>query len=385
LIPACGSDGDDDPVSVAAGASFNRSSAFDNDVLALALAEGGSGDVYAGGDFTSYGGVAAGRFVRLNPDGTIDTAFSTGTGFNNSVYAVAAAGDGSGDVYVGGSFTSYNGTPCNRLVRLNADGSLDAAFALGTGFNGSVFCLLADGAGGVYAGGQFTTYKGGGSNRIIRIGSTGTADPAFAVGTGFNHWVLALAPAEGGSGDVYVGGRYSSYDGTPSGRIARLNSNGSIDAGFAVAGFDGDVVALTAANDLSGDVYVGGYFLNYGASPSRHLARLNDDGTLDAGFAVAAGFNHNVLSIVRAGSGDLYVGGDFTDYQGSTVDRIVRLDSNGLIDSSFNEGSGFDNDVLVLLLAGDGSGDVFAGGHFTEYDSSVTQRIARVMPSGDLQ
>ena len=35
-------------------------------------------------------------------------------------------------------------------------------------------------------------------------------------------------------------------------------------------------------------------------------------------------------------SGDLYVGGDFTDYDGTTVDGLVRLNNDGSLDSTFD-------------------------------------------------
>ena len=72
----------------------------------------------------------------------------TGTGFNGDVTSLAP--DGSGNLYVGGNFTSYNGTAVNRVVRLTATGTVDGTFATGsgTGFNDAVFSLApAVGAG----------------------------------------------------------------------------------------------------------------------------------------------------------------------------------------------------------------------------------------------
>ncbi|MEJ2622790.1 MAG: delta-60 repeat domain-containing protein [Candidatus Thiodiazotropha sp.] len=65
--------------------------------------------------------------------------------------------------------------------------------------------------------------------------------------------------------------------------------------------------------------------------PSNHIIRLNSDGTVDTAFAVGSGFNApvNTLSLATDGSGDLYVGGAFTSYQSSTVDKIARLNPDG--------------------------------------------------------
>ena len=62
--------------------------------------------------------------------------------FNNTVLSITPAADGSGDVYVGGDFTTYNGAQTIRIVRLNANGTIDPAFATGVGFNGSVHNIV---------------------------------------------------------------------------------------------------------------------------------------------------------------------------------------------------------------------------------------------------
>ena len=81
------------------------------------------GKIVVGGSFTSYNGTTQNRITRLNSDGTRDTGFSTGTGFNNSLSSIAIQTDGK--IVVGGAFTSYNGTTQNRIIRLNSNGDLN--------------------------------------------------------------------------------------------------------------------------------------------------------------------------------------------------------------------------------------------------------------------
>ena len=192
------------------GTGFNQARGFDNSVLSISPATDGSDDVYVGGAFTSYNGSASNRIIRLNSDGSVDTAFNVGNGFNGVVFSLSPATDGSGDVYVGGAFTSYNGSTSIFFIRLNSDGSVDTAFNVGTGFDGFVQSIspATDGSGDVYVGGAFTSYNGSASNGIIRLNSDGTVDTAFNVGTGFNSGVQSLSTATDGSGDVYVGGLY---------------------------------------------------------------------------------------------------------------------------------------------------------------------------------
>jgi hypothetical protein len=209
---------------------FTKVFGFNNSVSAITPAGDGSGDIYVGGDFTTYNGAGSNNIIRLNADGSADTAFVIGTGFNNGVRAIAPAGDGSGDIYVGGTFTAYNGAGSNNIIRLNADGLADTAFVIGTGFNFSVFAIApaGDGSGDIYVGGFFIAYNGAGSNRIIRLNTDGSADTAFAIGTGFNNGVRAIVPAGDGSGDIYVGGEFTTYSTFLTDRIARLAIDGTV-------------------------------------------------------------------------------------------------------------------------------------------------------------
>jgi len=114
--------------------------------------------------------------VRLTANGTFDPSFVTGTGFDNTVFSIALPGDGSEDLYVGGSFTRYNGTPANDAVRLNANGTVDPAFITGAGFNNTVLSIVpvGDGSGDIYVGGEFTQYQGIPIGRFVRLTSAGS-------------------------------------------------------------------------------------------------------------------------------------------------------------------------------------------------------------------
>ncbi|MBI2933571.1 MAG: hypothetical protein HYY16_18165 [Planctomycetes bacterium] len=366
-------------------AGFAVGTGFESGVNALALAEDGSGDVYVGGWFTTYQGIGASRIVRLNSDGTRDAAFAIGGGFSGVVNAIATAGDGSGDVYAAGDFISYQGSGAVRIIRLNSDGSADAAFVMGAGFDTLVLAVAAagDGSGDIYAGGMFTTYQGAGANRIIRLNSDGSADAGFALGTGFNNSVYTIEPAGDGSGDVYVGGWFNTYQGAAADRIVRLNSDGSADAGFAIgSGFNSPVEEIAVAGDGSWDIYVVGNFTSYQAASAPRVARLNSDGSLDGAFAPGTGLDANVLAVAPAveGSGDVYVGGLFTMCQVVGADRIARLNSDGSADMGFAVGGGLETSVLAVAPAG--SGDVYVGGWFTRYQGSSANAIVRLNPDG---
>ena len=397
LLTACSNKNETPSDDVTLGAGFNKARSFSDDVQSIAKATDGSGDYYIGGQFVSYNKSVANGLVRINSDGSFDDGFMVGEGFNRAVLDIVPANDGSGDIYVGGLFSSFNGKAVNSLVRLNSDGSLDSGFdtQTGGGFNNNVFsiALASDGSGDVYIGGLFTSYRGATVNRLVRLNSDGSIDSGFDTVTngGFNFEVLSIIPSNDSSGDVYVGGWFTSYKGTTVNRLVRLNSDGSIDSGFDTVtggGFNSAVQSLSL--DVSGAVYVGGQFTKYNGTTINSLVRLNNDGSRDNGFDIQTGdgFNGSVGSVVfvNDGSGDIYVGGFFTNYKGVPVNNLLRLNSDGSVDSGFDTmaGGGLNNGVTSIVFTNDGSGDVYAGGFFTRYRGTGANRMVRISSDGSI-
>ena len=299
----------------------------DNAVRAIAIANDpfNPNKVYVGGDF-------AGGILRLNEDGSRDGSFVVGTGFNGFVSSIAPATDGSGDIYVAGSFFNYNGTGVSGIVRLNNNGSLDNAGFTAAGASGYGSIALATDApflGSIY---------GGGSSGVARWNNSGTKDGTFNPLSGK---ILSLTPAANASGAIYVGG--TAWTG-----VVRLNSNGTVDGSFNTAtGFNSDVWSIARADDMTGDIYAGGWFTTYDGTDSSGIVRLNDDGSRDANFMIGSGFTYNhpndpwpysmVWSIARAtdGTTDVYVGGGFTHFNDVASNGIARLNSDGSLDTGF--------------------------------------------------
>jgi len=60
-------------------------------------------------------------------------------------------------------------------------------------------------------------------------------------------------------------------------------------------------------------------------------------GTLDTTFDPGAGTNGEASAVaIQPSDGQVLVGGDFTTVDGSTHNRLARLDTNGNVDSAFN-------------------------------------------------
>jgi uncharacterized delta-60 repeat protein len=256
----------------------------------------------------------------LNSDGSLDTTFDIGSGFNGNVFSIALQSDGK--ILVGGGFTSYDGTTQNYITRLNSDGSLDTTFDIGIGFNSDVRSITIQSDGKILVGGFFTSYDGTTQNRIARLNSDGSLDTTFDIGTGFNFFVISIALQS--DGKIVVGGNFASYDGTTQNRIARLNSDGSLDTSFDIGtGLNSNVFPIALQSD--GKILVGGFFTSYDGVTQNRITRLNPDGSLDTTFDIGTGFNDSVISIAIQSDGKILVGGNFNIYDDVTQNRITRL------------------------------------------------------------
>jgi uncharacterized delta-60 repeat protein len=128
------------------------------------------GRILLAGPFSAVNGIPRSSMARLVGDayGTLDSFAPTP---NDTVYSVAYRSDGK--IYIGGAFTTVSGTTRNRIARLNANGTLDTVFDPGTGLQGpppSIATTVGQQADGkVIVGGSFTSYNGTTRNRIVRI------------------------------------------------------------------------------------------------------------------------------------------------------------------------------------------------------------------------
>ena len=287
---------------------------------------------------SSQGGIA-----RLNADGTLDTAFDSHTGVsggsNHDVYDAVRQADGK--IILGGDFTSVNGTPANRLARLNTDGTLDATFHYGTGADDLVYAVLAQPDGKIVIGGAFLHYNGTASQYVARLNVDGTLDatftgPVFSGGaSGWRVTSLALQP----DGKLLVGGEFYFTGGAnfKSG-LCRLNANGSLDAAFTGvaqgAATNGNSSQLLPVNriavQLDGNIVIAGDFTAYNNVAHSGLARVTSTGALDATFTATTDGNCSALLVQP--DGKILVGGTFAHVNGAAANNLARLTGTGATD-----------------------------------------------------
>ncbi|HQQ62554.1 MAG TPA: thrombospondin type 3 repeat-containing protein [Pseudomonadales bacterium] len=310
--------------------SFNPGTGVNGFVLSAAWQA--DGKIIIGGNFTAVNGVARNSIARLNSNGSLDNSFNPGSGANNYVYAVAIQTDGK--IILGGNFNTINGTSINRIARLNNDGSLDTTFNPGTGANNWVKSVAIQPDGKIIIGGAFTFVNDVAHYSTARLNSNGSLDASFIQSSANNYvWTMALQT----DGKIVIGGLFTSVYGQPRNRIARLNNNGSLDTSFNPGAGASDSVIMTALQ-ADGKILLSGNFFLVNNETRNYIARLNSDGSVDATFNPGTSTNAPIYSIALQHDDRVIIGGNFTGVDGLSRNRIARLfaasdvDSDGLSD-----------------------------------------------------
>lgn len=352
--------------------SFDPGTGANYFVDAVALQPDGKAVI--AGTFGMVNGAVRTSIARLNGNGGLDSSFNPGAGIyagfgeGASVYSLAAQPDGK--VLIGGIFYTINGMSHNKIARLNADGSLDSSFNPGTDANGQIYSLAVQPDGKVLIGGFFYTVNGTSRTHIARLNADGSLDDSFNPGTGPDQVVFSVALQP--DGKVLIGGRFTTVNGTLRSKIARLNADGSLDTTFA-AGAGGSGTVLSIAVQPDGKILTG----------SDYITRLKTNGSFDATFDPGTGVNGLVRSIVLQPDGRVLIGGDFATFNGTSINQIARLNTDGSRDSTFDPGTGPNDHVFSVALQSDGK--VLIGGKFTTVNGAARNHLARLNADGSLE
>ncbi len=243
--------------------------------------------------------------ARYDSNGTLDTTFGTNGKVTTDVvyddygYSVAIQNDGK--IVVAGYSKTYNGD--FALVRYDSNGSLDTTF--------------------------------GGDGKVV-TDMLGQDDRAHSVAIQDN-------------GKIVVAG-YSNKGGFKwDFALARYDTNGSLDTTF-----DGDGKVFTEVGGIAGyarsiaiqdngKIVVAGYNYDGGIEHDFALVRYNDNGSLDTTFGGdgkvitdLGGNGDQAYSVVIQDDGKIVVAG-YSNKGGSGSDfALVRYNSNGILDTTFD-------------------------------------------------
>lgn len=359
--------------------AFNSGNQISGSIHSMAIQS--DGKIIIGGNCTSYKGQPIKRIARINNDGSLDTSFNPGLGASYLVNSITNQPDGK--IIIGGEFTYFNNIARKYVARLNNDGSLDTTFDPGTGPINYVHTTIVQPDGKIIIGGQFTSYSGTIRQGIARLNIDGSIDTTFNPGFGGPAVYASILQNDG---KIIIGGSFSLFNNTPGyNRIARLNSNGSIDTTFN----PGSGVGTTTAEQVSsiavqndGKILIGGTFMTYNGTAIKGIARLHSNGTLDTTFNPGTGTNDwDIKSINIQNDGKIIIAGTFVSFNGTVTGGLARLNSNGSLDTTFNTGTGVYSDsffgsVYASVIQPDGK--IIIGGGFRSYNGADVYYLARI-------
>lgn len=369
-------------------ATFRNDLWIDSEVSELVVDS--AGRVLVGGTFrsvrSSRGVKQARGFVRLLPDGTLDSDFNPragyGEGSGDFVGAIATSVDGR--IYVGGRFSTFGGQSRTNLVRLLEDGSLDASFDVSTGADSHVrqIEILPDGR--LLICGYFGSINLLERPGIVRLNTNGIVDPDFVPDLPPESSVTAMRPMPDG-GCIVASAFYSRpFPLIPqlSFRMLRIDPNGRASAwgeqGLTSTGIQSGISRIISVpgggHAVSGrDLFSGVDGRDVGA-----LAVLDEAGRLRTGFSHAFMRPGAPRRLVQAQDRKLYVEGDFDRVDGQRFGTIARLHPDGVRDVSFKT----DISGHILCMKPISGGRLLVAGYLWDDNHSMVPAVACLDPTG---
>ena len=391
--------------------------------------------------------------ARLKADGTLDNAFTPLVNARATTLVLQS----DGKIIVGGQFTLFqppgdtsttvNGVVTstaitrNRLIRLNADGTLDAAYAPNV-IDGVVLALALQSDGRLVVGGSFKGIQSAGDatwtlrKYAARLGTDGKLDLTFnldlseANGNRVDSLALqSIVTAGVTEQKILLGGSFVSLAPIgapaviPANRYVRINANGTLDRAFnpGTGGSSGGSIAAMALQS-DGKIVAVGAFADIGGTRTTNVARfnaegaadttfassldadgpiaavlhrsdtapvatqgnglawLNRDGSLRTAFAPSVRLTGTIRAVVTQPDGRVLLGGSFTNPAGTTGNHLVRIAADGTLDTSFSPAP--NAGVTAITLQPDGK--ILVAGSFSAIAGATRNFIARLNANGTL-
>ena len=343
--------------------------------------------VIIGSEDKYYNNVYKPYLVSVDSTGELNPWFNSNTGFNGNVYTSYTLPDDK--LLIGGEFSSYNGIKTGCLVRLLPDGELDSSF------NFEIPCqfvrdISLHSNGKIVVAGLFKINLL--ASYLAQLNHDGTLDTTFTHGVGFDSYVNQVYVTS--NGKILACGSFDNYNNIPVSPMVRLNSNGSLDNSFSLrkSGVKAEGVISSFDFQSNGKLIVGGnYWLTNNISQS--LLRFLPDGTYDSSFLGATSItpftspNSKINKVIVQSDDKIVVAGVITSYNNNSCSGIIRLDSNGVVDSTYNFSPGFSNSsssFSVNDLYKYSNDIIVAVGEFTHYNNTPMNRIVKINTNGTI-
>lgn len=255
-------------------------------------------------------------------------------------------------------------------------GSIEARFVR-EGVGGIVHSVAAQADGRIVIGGGFLEAAGVSRQRVARLNSEGTIDDDFNPNAWINGGVNSILIQP--DGRILLGGNFTMVNGVARNYVARLRSDGTLDKTFnPPGGANGVVHALALEPD--DDILVSGAFTQFNGESQPYIVRLFSDGNIEPDYSASA--NGAIHAMVLESDGTLFIGGAFTQVNGVSRQRIAQLTSDGSLEETFDTGEAFNRTVNELAVQEDGG--ILVGGVFTQVRGQAIKYLTRLNRSGEI-
>lgn len=375
------------------------------------------------GDFTDYNDAPdrkPNRVLRINHDGTNDGSFALTKNGTNTFVSKAAIVPGSTNRYVvAGAFNNYEGVSnVNSVALLNNNGTLatEKIFlrsgkdltisALKGGISGSVNNMHVQTDGRILLNGSFRFYVQPNYKLLSSLGldsihldSTQVNGmvrlmPDGGLDSTYNYDLVKHMGKEGANGSInrsillpdgklLIAGNFTKYNGQAVNRIARLNTDGSLDPSF-ITGAGADQSITNIAQQADGKLLLVGNFNNFGGIPVPHIARINANGVVDPTFNAGKGTSGFLYDISFMPGGQIILSGIFSQFGDLQRNNIIVLNADGSIHPTFNSNGGITlspdavSGGILKILQQTGEKSMLVVGSFTRFDYRDANRIVRI-------
>ena len=328
-----------------------------------------STSVYAGGRFTTAGGVASNNIAVYNGGNWSPLGTSLSNGVNNIVFDIEVAYYNSNvGIFVAGAFNQAGGIPAFRLA--NWDGL--SWSGLGNLTSGFVFDIEISYSVGHIFGGEFEQIGGIAANNVAVF--DGSSWSAFGTGAenGTTGRVNAVYEDYPMTEKKYVGGDLGQAGTTPASQVAyweagqlsgawhNFSEGNGLGVNFEIKEF---------AHDSQGLLYAVGDINNAGEVSTKKIAVW--DGTQWSALSDDE-FDFDINNIVIDANDNIYISGGFTRINGVVYNRIAMWNGSGWINLDNGTFSGQIHDIAL-----DENQQLYAVGSFTNMGSTTARRIAR--------
>ena len=184
-------------------------------------------------------------------------------------------------------------------------------------------------------------------------------------------------------GKILVAGYFSRFNEEKVGGLVRFNPDGTLDANFPKAGYPRNIEEIIVQPD--GKILIAGAFSTVNGVARGGIARLEADGTLDTSFNPGSGLPYfqllSGIHIALQSDGKIIIGGNFDSYNGIAVKGLVRILSDGVMDSTYST-TGVDGSIKSIAIQDDDK--LVIGGNFTYYNNENVNHLARINTDGSL-